>query len=1206
MCECVCACVRARVCALVCACVLVCLCACVRACAMRTKLTVFLLQEGASVALPLAIKNLWRSGTQSLELTDLQIKFAKLSEEFRVMTRYWEETQRIVVNPIDTASPNLAKFEAQILSQEVKSCVNFQPAKFESSQVIDDQGAMCDSKLIAEYLELAKRNQKQIDSFESKLKNLRTELKASSVHPEALSSFKDQLETLDARILNAVSSEIEQDALAYKEELSGVKKELKAAQAVLSQLSSVSLDVESAHVKDKKDQATKVTESLDTLERDLKAIKTDLELSKTVQAQMISFKDDFETVKQELNTARALAESIHTSSILEDIGNLKAASRKNATDTVEMKSVLKGIFSDLKELVHFPKQEFEAAKADLKEFASLPDQILHLKQELQDLNAINKQLKGSLANTSELKGEFKAALDELKADNGRFPHLAEKLRQLQADFEFVKTQLNADYLDEKCINAFAVELAFLKSKEESGPERKIFEQLDILKAEMAIAKAEITNSATGSSNELQLASFKSKLAQFKDEMKSENAELVQNGLDNFGNEIANLKAVLDKVNPEMKKIGDLQEKITTLDKQVEETRNQEQSIQSIQLELKKIKETLHERNISEIELESINSELKKSAVTAELLEVVRVDLQTLKSKFKTGIVDSKQVFELNLLKAAIEKESKANSAAVSKQLDTFQIEVDAIKVKLQTSKADLEQLDSIKAVMESAESRMKEFGNMSLLSENEMIRKLEALKAELNIDIRMARMGTEQWSNLSHESEALRTEQLSELKKVRSFEVVLDNLQNKLVSVTAELKAVQGGADQLEALKKEVGSIQTNLKRMESETSTTSSAAAQLDFLISDIAAVKAEQALATTRLKATEAKASDFAANSAETAALRTEMAAVLAAAGHLESQSGKLAEMINELQQFAADAVATNLTTQRATIVSAVDEKIAAATSRLESRLDAHQASHGSYTDRSALGAAADGGDGDDAPAPAALAVAVRAVLREVYENRTRGVDWLLSANGARIVKSSPTYVVGGRRWFSRPRRAGPGTGPEALLRVSLEPAAAAVAAAAHGSGGVDPGQCWAMAGAHGWVTVRLARTVTPSRLVLQHIPARVSLNACRSAPRIFRLVGLLSPAQDPGAPSADTAALASAPTWGGAGGEREVELVRGEYAVDPAAAGPAGGDLDEINTHLQSFEIRLAGPVRVDRVKLYIEDNHGEPHFTCLYHPVLYGDP
>ncbi len=94
---------------------------------------------------------------------------------------------------------------------------------------------------------------------------------------------------------------------------------------------------------------------------------------------------------------------------------------------------------------------------------------------------------------------------------------------------------------------------------------------------------------------------------------------------------------------------------------------------------------------------------------------------------------------------------------------------------------------------------------------------------------------------------------------------------------------------------------------------------------------------------------------------------------------------------------------------------------------------------------------------------------------------------------------------------------------------------------------------------------------------------------------------PAQGPGA-----AALEGAPVWDGTDGEREVELVWGEYAVDPVVAGPGGGNVDEIHAHPQSFDIQLARPVRVDRVKLYIDDNHWEQHFTCLYHPVLYSDP
>jgi hypothetical protein len=235
---------------------------------------------------------------------------------------------------------------------------------------------------------------------------------------------------------------------------------------------------------------------------------------------------------------------------------------------------------------------------------------------------------------------------------------------------------------------------------------------------------------------------------------------------------------------------------------------------------------------------------------------------------------------------------------------------------------------------------------------------------------------------------------------------------------------------------------------------------------------------------------------------------------------------------------------------------------------------------------------------------AASVRAVLRAVYEARTAGVDWLLAANGARVLDASPTYSGGGGGgWLRSGQR---GAGPEALLRAAVEePAAVAVAAAAHGSGGVEPGRCWAMAGARGHVTVRLVRPVAPRRLVLQHIPARVSANGCRSAPAAFRLVGFRAPP-----PAGAAGARASGPPAGD-----EVELVRGPYAVDPAGAvaagaagaGPAFGVPDDIHGHLQAFDIQLpaAAPVWVDRVRLYVDSNHGDEGFTCLYHPVLYGD-
>jgi hypothetical protein len=228
--------------------------------------------------------------------------------------------------------------------------------------------------------------------------------------------------------------------------------------------------------------------------------------------------------------------------------------------------------------------------------------------------------------------------------------------------------------------------------------------------------------------------------------------------------------------------------------------------------------------------------------------------------------------------------------------------------------------------------------------------------------------------------------------------------------------------------------------------------------------------------------------------------------------------------------------------------------------------------------LGNSQSGRDGTDATGPESSSAAaamggseavVRAVLRAMFEERTAGVDWLLSANGARILETSRP-VSAGRFWWLRRRPDRHGS--QILLRATVE----------HTSGGVpaDAGSCWAMAGRVGWVTVGLAQAVVPWRLVLQHIPIRVSPNGARSALRTFRLVGYR-----PGSVRSSK--------------DEEVELVRGEYATVPGLG--AGGRADEIQTHVQSFDVVAA--VRVDRVRLYVEDNHGQEDFTCLYHPVLY---
>ncbi len=73
------------------------------------------------------------------------------------MARHLEETQSICMSQRDGASQNVAKFQAQLL---LKSSAKPQTANEDSLQLMDGQVASCDSKLVKEYLGLAKDNKK--------------------------------------------------------------------------------------------------------------------------------------------------------------------------------------------------------------------------------------------------------------------------------------------------------------------------------------------------------------------------------------------------------------------------------------------------------------------------------------------------------------------------------------------------------------------------------------------------------------------------------------------------------------------------------------------------------------------------------------------------------------------------------------------------------------------------------------------------------------------------------------------------------------------------------------------------------------------------------------------------------------------------------------------------------------------------------------
>ncbi|XP_006860830.1 PREDICTED: SUN domain-containing protein 5 [Chrysochloris asiatica] len=117
------------------------------------------------------------------------------------------------------------------------------------------------------------------------------------------------------------------------------------------------------------------------------------------------------------------------------------------------------------------------------------------------------------------------------------------------------------------------------------------------------------------------------------------------------------------------------------------------------------------------------------------------------------------------------------------------------------------------------------------------------------------------------------------------------------------------------------------------------------------------------------------------------------------------------------------------------------------------------------------------------------------------------------------------------------------------------------------VTPGNCWAFAGDHGQVTIRLAQKVYLSILTLQHIPKTISLSgSLDTAPKDFVIYGMK-------------------------GTPREEEVFLGAFQFQPE------------NT-IQMFLLQNQPARPFGAVKVKISSNWGNPRFTCLYRVRVHG--
>ncbi|KAM4841700.1 SUN domain-containing protein 5 isoform 4-T4 [Thomomys bottae] len=116
------------------------------------------------------------------------------------------------------------------------------------------------------------------------------------------------------------------------------------------------------------------------------------------------------------------------------------------------------------------------------------------------------------------------------------------------------------------------------------------------------------------------------------------------------------------------------------------------------------------------------------------------------------------------------------------------------------------------------------------------------------------------------------------------------------------------------------------------------------------------------------------------------------------------------------------------------------------------------------------------------------------------------------------------------------------------------------------MTPGNCWAFAGDHGQVTIRLAQKVYLTNITLQHIPKTISLSGCLdTAPKDFVIYGMESTSKE--------------------------EVFLGAFQFQPE------------NT-IQMFPLQNDPPRGFGAVKVKISSNWGNPRFTCLYRVRVHG--
>ncbi|XP_074647872.1 uncharacterized protein LOC141903584 [Tubulanus polymorphus] len=118
------------------------------------------------------------------------------------------------------------------------------------------------------------------------------------------------------------------------------------------------------------------------------------------------------------------------------------------------------------------------------------------------------------------------------------------------------------------------------------------------------------------------------------------------------------------------------------------------------------------------------------------------------------------------------------------------------------------------------------------------------------------------------------------------------------------------------------------------------------------------------------------------------------------------------------------------------------------------------------------------------------------------------------------------------------------------------------------VNPGQCWAFAGTHGFLVIKLSAVIRPTAFTMEHIPKSISPSGkIDSAPKVFSVIGLMN-----------------------------------EY--DPNGKILGNYTYNENGPQIQTFPVLEPNVDAYPLVELQIHSNHGNEEYTCIYRFRVHG--